>query len=205
MRESSVDLKKKKKEKHTAKNGGCLTWNPSKTLNWCRFLSLSKSSKGIRHLSCFHSICLTQLASSGRWAEMGSKWRTSVDTQRGGEGEVWHVLWQLLHTLMHTHTHTHIWCSSHLSTSIERQVQPPPPPPTTTLSFPPLLYFSCQNSSCSPDVPWGLLLWGDPDKIGDADGTANQKLKMLSEQAPWMWANQWAAQHSSMQSETGLC
>lgn len=76
------------------------------TINCCEFLYIffsNKSSKGIRRLSCFCSICLTQLTSPGRWAEAGSKAGTVSDTCCGGEGKSFSMFpFTLVNTCIHT-------------------------------------------------------------------------------------------------------
>lgn len=173
------------------------------TLNSRRSFSPSKSSKGIRRLSSSSSICLTQLASAGRWAESGSKWRTSVDTQHGGEGKVWHVLWWLLQTLIAVCVGTlpcsHTVCgSSHLSTSTERLIQPFLLSPLTFFLFTDFgfFFFNFPAKTLPPPRELSEVLW-DSDKIRDATGAANQKFEIL-----WKllasWVNQWGAREGSM-------
>lgn len=171
---------------------GYFTCNTRNTLNSCRFLSLSKCSKGIRCLLNSHSICLIQLASPGRWAEMLSKWRTSADTQSGGEGEVWHAVWRLLLSRTFTYTVTAFLL-----------FQPPfslyrPPPWALPLSS----YFSVKSLP-APLVPCGALC-SKKIQISATTGTANHKLEILWKCPYWLWTNQWTPQQSGRQSEIGL-
>lgn len=140
-------------------------------INRCEFLSCYKSSKGIRRLSCFCSICLTQLTSLGRWAEAGSKAGTFADTCCGGEAKSFPCSPPHSHEYLRPHASTlsHVCTCANTARLIclyqpivniyWRRAQPatPHPLPPGNLCLSSYFLFSCQNSFSSADVFWCSL------------------------------------------------
>lgn len=132
-----------------------------KAINCCEFLSCYKSSKGIRCLSCFCSICLTQLTSLGRWAERQDRRQEPSLTPAVVErARVFHVprhSHEYLHphasTLRHVCTHTRKHSQAHLfipancqHLSNDEYSQPPPPhPPPTIFVYLLISYFPAKT------------------------------------------------------------